>query len=400
MSKKRTKQYLMLLMVIGLVSIAAGGSGTFASFSAETANNGNYFATGSLILNDNGGTNTCTSAAAANNINTGANNGCDTLFTLDKFTVPKATVASANLGDASITFSGLTAPIYKGDSLTISDANGSEPVTANSTAQVGDTSVTITGTLGAAYSSATLVDNSPTYFANLTLSNAGSLNASGISFTAGGTPCTDSYQEGETTLTSGVSAGSVASLSVDGTYGVARGFKAGQPVIVTDGTNTQTFTVGASDVASGATTITLAANQNSSYTFGIGSTVRGPHFGTSTLCDKLKLSIAETDSAFDHDSTNPALGCAYGSATGATTGLGCNYVTGGTAINGLPANTLTPLTLYATGGSGGNTNSNLAASGGTRYFVLAVHFNGASLGNSYQNRAAAGLDLTWHIDQA
>ena len=35
MSKKRFKQYLMLLTVTGLVAVAAGGgSGTFASFSA------------------------------------------------------------------------------------------------------------------------------------------------------------------------------------------------------------------------------------------------------------------------------------------------------------------------------------------------------------------------------
>lgn len=51
MSKKRVKQYLMLLTVIGLVSIASG-SGTFASFSAETTNAGNQFATGTLALED------------------------------------------------------------------------------------------------------------------------------------------------------------------------------------------------------------------------------------------------------------------------------------------------------------------------------------------------------------
>ncbi len=61
MSKKRIKQYLMLLTVIGLVSIASG-SGTFASFSAQTTNAGNTFSAGTLFLHDtaNGGT-TCNS---------------------------------------------------------------------------------------------------------------------------------------------------------------------------------------------------------------------------------------------------------------------------------------------------------------------------------------------------
>lgn len=76
MSKKRAKQYLMLLCVIGLVSVASG-SGTFASFTAETANTGNTFSTGSLFLHNtpNGGS-ICTSESGASNVNT----TCTTLF--------------------------------------------------------------------------------------------------------------------------------------------------------------------------------------------------------------------------------------------------------------------------------------------------------------------------------
>ena len=61
MSKKRVKQYLTILSVIGLVSIASG-SGTFASFSAQTTNTGNTFSAGTLFLHDTAnGTTTCTS---------------------------------------------------------------------------------------------------------------------------------------------------------------------------------------------------------------------------------------------------------------------------------------------------------------------------------------------------
>src|SRR4051794_34004 len=127
MSGKRTKQYLMLLMVVGLVSIAAGGGGTFASFSAETANTGNYFATGTLILNDNGGVNTCTSAVDSGNSNT-TGTDCDTLFATPQIAVPHAVLSTALTltPTTSLTFSaGLVgAAIAKGDTLTVTDPTG------------------------------------------------------------------------------------------------------------------------------------------------------------------------------------------------------------------------------------------------------------------------------------
>jgi predicted ribosomally synthesized peptide with SipW-like signal peptide len=82
MSRKNLKRYLMLLAVVGLVAIASGGgTGTFASFSAEVANTGNYFATGTLFLHDNGGTTTCTSESdLTGNANITSPTGCDVLF--------------------------------------------------------------------------------------------------------------------------------------------------------------------------------------------------------------------------------------------------------------------------------------------------------------------------------
>jgi predicted ribosomally synthesized peptide with SipW-like signal peptide len=55
---KKTKRYLMLLAAVGLIAVAAGGTGTFASFNAEVTNTGNTFASGTLFLHDtpNGGT--------------------------------------------------------------------------------------------------------------------------------------------------------------------------------------------------------------------------------------------------------------------------------------------------------------------------------------------------------
>jgi predicted ribosomally synthesized peptide with SipW-like signal peptide len=84
MSKKRIKQYLMLLTVIGLVSIASG-SGTFASFSAQTTNSGNTFAAGTLFLHNlANGTTTCTSESQTTGPNFNIDPaGCGVLFTAD-----------------------------------------------------------------------------------------------------------------------------------------------------------------------------------------------------------------------------------------------------------------------------------------------------------------------------
>jgi predicted ribosomally synthesized peptide with SipW-like signal peptide len=98
MSKKRTKQYLLLLMVIGLVSIAAGGSGTFASFSAETTNSGNYFASGTLFLHNTHAGTTCTSESGTlDNVQT---TGCDTLFTVPIITAGSTYTAHLTLLNA------------------------------------------------------------------------------------------------------------------------------------------------------------------------------------------------------------------------------------------------------------------------------------------------------------
>ncbi len=78
---KKTKRYLMLLVAVGLIAVAAGGSGTFATFSAETANNGNFFATGTLFLHATSGGTTCTSEAATNNVNiSNVGGGCNAIF--------------------------------------------------------------------------------------------------------------------------------------------------------------------------------------------------------------------------------------------------------------------------------------------------------------------------------
>jgi predicted ribosomally synthesized peptide with SipW-like signal peptide len=85
--KATSKTYLKILMLAGVLAVIGGGAGTFASFTAETTNSGNTFATGTLFLQNDGITNaggtttTCKSeagpAAAPYNQQT-----CATLFTV------------------------------------------------------------------------------------------------------------------------------------------------------------------------------------------------------------------------------------------------------------------------------------------------------------------------------
>lgn len=108
MPKKRIKQYLMLLTVIGLVAIAAGGSGTFASFSAEVTNPGNTFATGTLFLHNTHGATTCTSESNTLNVNPGTGVGgdaCAVLFNNVDLSAGNATATLAldNAGTVNAT---------------------------------------------------------------------------------------------------------------------------------------------------------------------------------------------------------------------------------------------------------------------------------------------------------
>jgi predicted ribosomally synthesized peptide with SipW-like signal peptide len=109
MDNKRMKQYLMLLMVIGVIAAAASGSGTFASFSAQVTNPGNTFASGTLYLHDQSGSTTCTSESNSLNVNPGTGaggtgDGCAVLFNgidLATTTTSSANIALNNAGSVN-----------------------------------------------------------------------------------------------------------------------------------------------------------------------------------------------------------------------------------------------------------------------------------------------------------
>lgn len=402
--KNRTKQYLMLLTVAGLIAIVGGaGSGTFASFNAEVSNTGNYFATGTLVLNDTSGGTTCTSAQdTSNNHNTTSPTGCATLFTVGPINSVTATLGTeVDPGViAALDLSGLTGgAINVGDHLVLQNASGDKQTFIAAAGLDADGSLAIdsdTATYTFPDTTTTVTDiTSNTQYAKLTLTNAGTLDASGISFKVPGSPsgCVSAYNEGTASLTGANLSGSVSSLSFTSLTG--GGFAVGDPVVVSSGGHSQTFIAASPGASAGDHSVAVVA-QTANYAYPAGATVSGPEFGGGgDLCSQMNLSIVETDSSFDHGSP-AAEGCAFGSSTGVSAGLGCN-IASGTALSTDLHTTSSDLTLKADAGDN-NTGTNLAH-GGSRYFLIAINTPLASLDNTFQNRKAT-FDLLWHIDQA
>jgi TRAP-type uncharacterized transport system substrate-binding protein len=78
--RQRRKKVLLSLGAVAVVGAVVGG-GTYATFNAQTANPGNVWANGTLVLSNKVGTGTtCLSTAAATSTDTNVNNSCDALF--------------------------------------------------------------------------------------------------------------------------------------------------------------------------------------------------------------------------------------------------------------------------------------------------------------------------------
>lgn len=375
MSRKRTKQYLMLLMVIGLVSIAAGGSGTFASFTAETHNGGNTFATGSLYLHDSvANLAECKSEEAAANSNTsetpnGTGHTCDSLFTVTNSQFAPngyVDIAGANATGAltgTITTidvldwngggTGLQFGIANGAELQLDNGSTTDICTVNGAVAQGATTITVNScALGAhSYGTGSIISSDGPFIAHLTLRNAGSIDGKDLKF----------------------------------------------------------------------------ALDSVSNTGGCDQTVQGLG-GTTTLCSDMDFTITETNASFagtvDYTTGNitNASGCAYGTA--ATNGCVANSHTlsnvstqnpttfSGTWTNltlknaGGTNNTRQPIgvdsiTNHASGSGPGTQNANpgtgLNNPGGARYFLVTIwpgDLKNADMG------ATATFDVIWHMDQA
>jgi len=395
MFTKKTKRYLMLLAALGLIAIAAGSSGTFASFNAEVSNNNNTFTSGTLFLHDIHGSTECASESGANNSNLGSSNGCATLFnvTLPDYstTIGGASPLSTGSPITSLPVTAVPQTVKAGDELVVTDGGSNTQyfyATANSNPN--DTSIPVESeTPNFAYvnQSATVTDDAS--FAKLQLQNDGSLAATDIKFALKGpSGCVSAAQ----TTTSDTITGSYSGGELVLTLGsnLTTGIPSGTTISIAAPNAETVTTTQQGNPGDSVLHVTALANAHSTGT----SISWAVSFGAQNLCD-LPLSVIETNSSYNHVTGAPALGCAFGGA--GANGYGCSFDATSHKISDVPLSTSSFQGLTLAGGGGtGNTGTQLSANG-SRYFLIAVQSPTAA-NNSYQNKTAS-FDLVWHIDQ-
>src|SRR5687767_12482750 len=107
--KRRRKKILLSLGAVAVVGAVVGG-GTYATFNAQTANPGNVWANGTLILSNKVGSGTtCLSTGAGTNADSNVNANCDALFAGASLRKPNdsATVNLAVKNEGSLNASAL-----------------------------------------------------------------------------------------------------------------------------------------------------------------------------------------------------------------------------------------------------------------------------------------------------
>ncbi|HET8606859.1 MAG TPA: hypothetical protein VFL66_07485 [Gaiellaceae bacterium] len=397
MSRKRIKQYLMLLTTAGIIAVVAQGSGTFASFNAEVQHNGNTFATGTLLLHATSNGTTCASESDANNSNL-VSNGCTVLFNGVQIGSPATGTLDAagdiSAGTVTSIVADLTgsADIEPGDLIKLSNNSTSDTFTATAeVAPASDVTIPVVSQATSntySHTNTTVAVQTYTQFANIQLANAGTLDAGDIKFSF--PSCSNSASQVETLGTTSVAVSS-GILTLDGT-GSAFGAAANDTIEVGSDSYTLTQAVSPGDVQ-------LHVNPTSSSAYPASTPVTYAPFagnGGGTLCSSLRYAIIETPtSAFVHDDSVPGgATCAYGDSTDGSSGIGCSFGSGTYVLSG--AATDTPLSIN--NGNGGNASGQLTKSK-SRYFVVGIQANVAGFQNTDQNQTAS-FALKWHIDQA
>lgn len=379
MSRKHVKQYLMLLLAVGVIAVSLSGGGTFATFNAEVANRDNTFVTGTLYLHQTA-SGTCTSESSQSNAN--------------------LNTSGVNLGDAcDILFSGVSATGYQqigldmkdagtldGDGLRIAFGN-----TSNGFAQTGCVSTVDYETVGT-------VDAS-----------------NGFDTVSPGGP-QSSVAQNDT----------ISAIHLTTALGIS--LYNGAQIELQNGTSqTELFTTTAI-VSPTATTIpvTNPTTITASGGFTAGDSVKySPQFsgGGGNLCDELKLQMVEvasasnyTDVTFssgtgDSASADPDSTCVYDGNASPTTnaGFGCDDsdTTALSNLSNYPSFTNGSLylsdlsnTLGAPwdGGTGRDPDTATGLDSLThRYLVLILYVDPAA-DNSVQGLKAT-FDLVWHMNQ-
>ena len=405
------------LLGVGLLALATGG-GTFASFSAETDNPNNTFATGSLLLSNQVQSGTvCFSYNGSSNVNS----SCDVVINSTGHKPGESSTSLGSLTSALVsgtTYTSLAVPalptaVPQGAVLILNVGTTSQLVTTSAAAAQNATSISVVAfTANAAYSTSTTVTLSPFVSATVTIGNVGTINGATLSLFPGATS--------RGNLASGLTNGNVyTSISV---AALTSSVPAGATLILNPGGSpTQQLTV-ASTAAQGATSITVSSfTANSSYSTSTGvlqsgctnSALNSYAFNTGNLCNDTDMVIQElgqgtvTNAGVYTQSSNNMY-CWYGaqgpvppypSPAAGTCDVNAsdinNNVVTGQSINSFQ--TSGGITLQLLSGNGTTTAGTQLQPLHARKFVVGLYLPSA-VGNTDQSLQAV-FPLVWTVSQ-
>lgn len=401
---RKSKRALLALTAVGALAVAGAGAGTFASFSAQVTNSNNTFATGDLSLSDTANATTCyssgTTTSDTNTNATNANSGCSALITSATPLAPSgapyfAPVALKNIGNltgalsfwgsspvtttlstaltsgtatTTLSVAALSLPVTSGDALELISGKHTATLAAGAAASVGATSITVSsftptfsfpvGTEVVDTAAASCIagagqdTTSGAFTGSGTLCNGLQVALFKSASTSNATPavgdtcvwgCTASTTWGATnaTLTNSLSTGTASSLAVTS---LTANVSAGDTLVVSSGTHSQTFTVGSGGATAGASATIPIVTTSVTYAFPASSTV------------------VDASTTLTNFNTN---------------------------LSGLPAS-----------GSAVSLDTGLAASSSDDYYLALYFPNSPTSGadNQYMNEDVH-FSLTWHLEQ-
>lgn len=218
---------------------------------------------------------------------------------------------------------------------------------------------------------------------NLTLENAGSINASKLKIATGGTGCVNGRPD-ITTTNQAITSGAQTTITVAALpYALVKGTQ----LTISDTTNSDTVTLNA-NAAANATQIDVTGSSTTNG-YASGADVKfAVSFGAANLCSNIQFYIAETNTLGGTQQE-----CLFPAGAGACT-FGSTHISDLDPYEYPTFDDVT--TALWTGGANGSDGLD---AGKARYIQIGWQApSGVAFSNALQN-ATATFDLVWHIEQ-
>lgn len=218
---------------------------------------------------------------------------------------------------------------------------------------------------------------------NLTLENAGSINASKLKIATGTLGCQNG-RPNITTTNQAVSSGAQTTINVAALpYALVKGTQ----ITISDTSNSDTLTL-ASNAAASATQIDVTGS-STTHSYSTGANVKfAVSFGAANLCSNIQFYIAETDTLGGTQKE-----CLFPAGAGACT-FGSTHISD---LNPYSYPTFDDVTSALWSGATSGTDG--LDAGKARYIQIGWQAPAAASFNNPLQNATATFDLVWHIEQ-